>query len=135
MRYLCLAAVLCLSLVGQSGGAMRECGMGHSDHPCHCLMHTDQVQNEYMSACLLSRPPGEKPGESQATCFAAMPTHCELIEQYGDWHFGSNGEHDRAMPQQCLIACTKGHCKCEDGPTCHILHDPREDAPAPKVRQ
>jgi hypothetical protein len=136
MRYLAALAVLCLSLMGQSKPMLPDCHMGDKAHPCACMKHTEQAQNEYMSACLLERPPGEKPGESTAACFAGMSTHCEIVEHYGRWTVGPDGEHDNPMPQQCTRACTKSHCSCDpDGERCHFAHSISEDAPAPKGRR
>jgi hypothetical protein len=134
MKYAAAFAVLALSLLGQSGAMLEACHMGDKAHPCSCTKHTEQVQNEYLSACLLSRPPGEKRGDSQAACFASMATHCQIIERYGDWHKNEAGEHDQMMPNQCLRACTRSHCRCNpDSEICHIAHDAREDTP-PKRR-
>jgi hypothetical protein len=100
--------------------AMDSCGPGrHKDHPCHCIAHTEQAQSQMMEQCR-ARNSGAKELEA---CLRQIPDHCTLIERYGNW----SNEAD-PMPGQCTMACKKGHCDCDEGPRCHIGHNPEDDS-------
>jgi hypothetical protein len=60
-------------------------------------------------------------------CVQAIPDHCTLIERYGNWAHEAD-----PMPGQCTMACKRGHCDCDEGPRCHIGHNPEDDSAAPK---
>jgi hypothetical protein len=136
-QLLLLLAATALLLAQQAGSAMPECGLGTDrDHPCHCMAHTNQVQAEALQSCIADRlaHSDDGPKAIDALCAQAVPEHCVIIEHYGNWNdgFDANGMHNNRMPNQCTRACTRSHCKCADGPTCHIMHDPSED---PKGRR
>jgi hypothetical protein len=128
-------AVLALSLLAQSGDFLPACPS--AGHPCACMQHADQVQNEFMRSCMARQQDTNdlrdkkkklKMSEMTANCFMTMQTHCDIAEHYGNWHKDENGEHDSPMPMQCARACTRSHCKCDaDGSLCHFGHDPKED--------
>ncbi len=103
---------------------MDSCGLGrHKDHPCHCVEHTEKVRNEMIQQCRA----GNSNDKELAACLRAIPDHCTLIERYGNWaHEGD------PMPGQCTMACKRGHCDCDDGPRCHIGHEPQDDSASAK---
>jgi hypothetical protein len=116
---------------------MPECGLGRDpDHPCHCKAHTDEVQAQELQSCINDRlaNTNDGPRAIAAACAQAVTDRCLLIERYGNWYSGyePNGMHKDRMPNQCTRACTKSHCKCSDGATCHIMHDPAEDKNGPR---
>lgn len=123
MKYLCGVLVLALSVVAQTGG-MPECGRGRDKaHPCFCTLHVEEVQAQHMRDCVT----GDH-GESVKACMGKMPEHCSVIEHYGRWEVGEDGEHVNPMPNQCTKACTRSHCLCGDGhKVCHLAHDPNDD--------
>lgn len=114
-----------IALVGAQTPSTRSCGLS-GDHPCHCLTHVQKIQDEAMKACLLGRS-GEKPTEDLIYCMRQMPQHCLIVEHYGNWGIGEDGEHSNPMPEQCTSACKWGHCSCADGGKCHFSHSAEED--------
>ncbi len=123
---------------GKGGKAtMPECGMGDKDHPCKCMIHTEEVQQKYLSDCKAEKlsDPKAKFGRVAKECLATMPDHCSIVEHYGNWATDDQGNHTNPMPMQCTKSCTRSHCKCADGPTCHFAHSPSEDNPPPKRKR
>ena len=116
--------LLFAALVGLSAQAPKvpSCGLA-GDHPCHCIKHVEQVQKEHMDACMATVVK-DKPSEALAYCMSTMPQHCSIVEHYGNWESGEDGEHVNPMPNQCTKACKWGHCRCADGPICHFSHPP-----------
>lgn len=66
-------------------------------------------------------------GSNIKTCMGSMADHCAIVEHYGNWETGKDGEHSHPMPQQCSHACKWGHCMCSDGRTCHFSHSAEND--------
>jgi hypothetical protein len=113
-------------LCAQTPVPMAQCGGGiRTDHPCHCMAHTNKAQNEAMELCRIEHPHEKDPNY----CFKQLPMHCDLIENYGSFYDGEgNPDESHPMPDQCTMACHKGHCMCdEDGAKCHIGHKPEQD--------
>lgn len=123
MKHLIFSALLCVALLAQKPKpTIDACGLGlHKDHPCHCMEHTSEVQNDWMVRC---QGVNDKTVEQ---CFKEMPVeirdHCSVAEHYGNW----NNEGD-PMPKQCTMACKKSDCRCDDGPVCHYGHSAKDHA-------
>ena len=51
MKRLIFSALLCITLLAQKPKpTINACGLGlNKDHPCHCVEHTSQVQNDWMA--------------------------------------------------------------------------------------
>lgn len=114
-----LILLVCAALYGEKTVPRQfdACGLGlHKDHPCHCVEHTSDVQNEWVTACLASDPK-----KTETDCVKTMPSyirdHCQAAERYGNWQ-----DEGKPMPNQCTSACKMKDCKCDDGPTCHFGH-------------
>jgi hypothetical protein len=126
-----LLAICVAALVAQEARPMLPaCGLGgNQDHPCHCMRHTEEVQNAAMRDCLgeALKDPKAEYGNALKACAPQIPDHCSIVERYGNWSTDENGEHDKPMQNQCRRACTRSHCKCDDGPTCHFAHTLEED--------
>ncbi len=139
MRWLALLLFAALVWAQGQGGTsgLPECGVNDKDHPCKCIIRVDEVQQQYMRDCKAEKlsDPKSKFGSVTAECMAAMPDHCSIVEHYGNWSTDSEGNHNNPMPNQCTRACTRGHCRCSDGPICHFSHSPSEDAPPPKRKK
>ena len=124
---LSLAFFAALSTLPGQATKIRSCGL-HGDHPCHCINHVEKVQKEAMDACLLAHIE-DRPTDAIIECLKQRPLHCTIVEHYGNWMGGTDeeGNHLNPMPEQCTMACSRAHCKCSDGPTCHFAHSPEED--------
>lgn len=124
--------LLAVTLAAQTPATMHECGLGKDKaHPCHCVEHTSKVQVDWIDEC-------KRSGKPETKCWQEMPVevrdHCAVIEHYGNWHQNEAGQHDSPMPMQCTSACLRSHCFCQDGPTCHIMHEP-EEQPKPRSQK
>jgi hypothetical protein len=136
MRFFAIALVSFALLAQTPQPAMEECGLGklHNGHTCHCIEHTSKIQAEFMDKC-----ERENPAHDQTWCVRQMPLeirdHCSAIEHYGRF-VNEEGEPDEThpMPMQCSSACKRSHCRCDDGPTCHIMHSAADDVP-PKAKR
>lgn len=134
-QLLLIAAATALLFAQQSGTKLPSCGLGmNKDHPCKCMNHTQEVQEQHMRDCIrAAMESGDGPGKAALACAGSMPPHCSVAEHYGHWEVGEDGEHKAPMPQQCTSACLRRHCMCDDGPTCHFGHQPQEDDGLPPV--
>jgi len=90
------------------------CGGPRSQHECHCKRLSDRIQTAREKEC------SKLTGEARIECNAKIPQHCDIIEQ---------PDPDPTMSDQCTERCKRGDCKCDDGPTCHLMHSWREHKP------
>lgn len=125
MKQLLFVLACCLALTAQQTKEkekIEHCGLG-SSHNCHCLRHSQAVEDSYLEACRLN----SKTDKEMQECMSKAPSHCSIVE-----HNDSEGDEDgvegqdSAMSERCTMMCKKHDCLCDDGPRCHIGHDASE---------
>ena len=111
MKKLTLLFILTAVIFAQQSKPVESCGLGENKgHPCHCMAHWSQAQNEYMDKCQ-----GKDQSVKKLTeCLRDMPEtvrdHCRNVESYGNW-----ADESKPMPNQCTSACKHKDCRCADG--------------------
>ena len=125
MKQILFVLACCLALTAQQTKEkekIEHCGQG-SSHNCHCLRHSQAVEDSYLKECRLN----SKTDKEMQECMSKAPSHCSIVESNdseGD-EDGVEGQ-DSAMSERCTMRCKKHDCLCDDGPRCHIGHDASE---------
>jgi hypothetical protein len=125
MKQILFVLACCLALTAQQTKEkekIEHCGLG-SSHDCHCLRHSQAVEDSYLKECRLN----SKTDKEMQECMSKAPSHCSIVER-NDSEGDEDGAEaqDSAMSEHCAMMCKKHDCLCDDGPRCHIGHDASE---------
>ena len=126
MRQLLPILSCCLALAAQQSntrgkGKFDFCGQG-SSHECSCLRHTLAVQEAYLADCRANSTSDKELHD----CVAALPWHCNIVNQPATPVDDEQGEGHSAISDRCSMVGKKYDCLCDYANRCHVGHSASE---------